>query len=570
MLKSPQTRDRVVAALLFAGALLVYRLSPVRQLADSNGSMLLSQSLLDQRSFALDRYLAGIPVSQEFESVEGHLYYRYPPGTSILSIPLVAALNGLGVSAVHAGGSYDPDLEVRMQAIVASLLMAALATVFYGTARLLLPWHWSLLSALAGSFGTQVWSTASRATWAHTWEILLLALALRMLLAAAAGRRALRTVTLGFLAGALYVVRPTGALPIAAIGLYLGLERPRELRRYIPGVLGVLCLFSIYSLVHFGTPLPSYYRVAQFFTPSALGTGLAGNLISPSRGLLVYVPVLCFVAWLVLRHRARLPHRRLAAAALFCVLGHLLVISTWRIWWGGHSYGPRLSACLVPWFVLLGVLGLRARLDAAVASKAERYAGALLLGLSVFMNGLGALRPDTWLWNSRLSLHGEARLWDWRRAQFLAAFVWPLPGDGANLGAGAKVAIGSEHAEPYLGKGWGAPQAGVRWTEGRTASIEFNFDEPELQALRMRIQPYLVPGRWDRQRVGFFLNGKRFGRLVLRKPTSEVRELRIPPGLLQRHNVLELRLPDARSPAELGAGAEQERLGVALWWIELR
>jgi hypothetical protein len=225
---------------------------------------------------------------------------------------------------------------------------------------------------------------------------------------------------------------------------------------------------------------------------------------------------------------------------------------------------------VVPWLVLLGVLGLRARLDAQRPGRAELATGAVLLALGVFLNGLGALAPNTWLWNAQLSLHGQGRLWDWRRAQFLAAFVWPMPGDGANVAAGAKIAIGSIHAEPYLKEGWGPPQAGMRWTEGPRARIVFNLDGDRLTHFRMRLQPFLVPGKLDRQRVNFVLNGQRFDRLTLRKPTSAIHQIPVPAELLQEHNVLELRLPDAASPESLGVGNQAAALGVGLWWLELQ
>ncbi|MFN2514222.1 MAG: hypothetical protein ABR568_22760, partial [Pyrinomonadaceae bacterium] len=64
--------------------------------------------------------------------------------------------------------------------------------------------------------------------------------------------------------------------------------------------------FAVYSWYHFSQVLPNYYFVYQHFGSTPLWLALLGNLISPSRGLLVFVPVLFFVSYLLLRYRAAL------------------------------------------------------------------------------------------------------------------------------------------------------------------------------------------------------------------------------------------------------------------------
>jgi hypothetical protein len=68
-------------------------ISRVHQVTDSSYSMLLSQSLLDHGSFALDHYT--LPPAYQLETINGHTYYRFPPGTSVLSTPVVWVLNRL-------------------------------------------------------------------------------------------------------------------------------------------------------------------------------------------------------------------------------------------------------------------------------------------------------------------------------------------------------------------------------------------------------------------------------------------------------------------------------------------
>ena len=358
--------------MLVAGlAFIVFWLSPVRQMADSNGSMLLSESLLHHRSFVLDGYFAGRGVPEQFEVQDGHIYYWYPPGTSILSLPLVAGLGALGVSAAGPGGTFDEAGESRLEGLVASLVAAAFIGVAYATARLALPTKPSLLIACASALGTQIWSTASRATWNHGWQVLLLGFAVHRLLAHAEGRRAVGPVALGFVAGALFVVRPTGVVPAAGLAIHLLGHGWRALARYAAAASLVVGGLVAYSLVEFGYPLPGYYRLSHSFAAARPLAGLLGTLFSPSRGLLIYVPVLGYLAFVLLRHHARLRHRPLVTLALGCIAVHVGLVSMWPDWWGGNSYGPRLTTCLVPWFVLLAIL-----LDCRPAATPPPAAGA--------------------------------------------------------------------------------------------------------------------------------------------------------------------------------------------------
>jgi hypothetical protein len=438
------SRTSLAGLLIFVLTLSVFIFSRIRQVADSHYSMLLSQSLLSHRSFTLDAYalpryepvwwgyyFKNGPVYQ-LEVADGHLYYHLPPGSSVLSAPFVAAFNLLGVSAANPDGSYDSRGEMIIEAGLAALLMAALAVIFFYTARLALPLPWSV--AVAGGFalGTQVYSTASRALWSDTWGILLLGIAVFLLLRNEIGKRVFNPVCLATLLAWTYFVRPTFSVHIAAISVYLFTFYRRLFLPYALTGAAWLALFVCYSWLHFGRLLPSYYSASRLQFDS-FWEALAGNLISPARGLLVYVPVLLFVFCLLARYWRTLSHRRLVWLTTAIIVGHLVAISSFNHWWGGHSFGPRFSTGLVPWFVLLAVLALRAMLDwrkkhpaaSRAGWRAQLACGALLLVASLFINTRGAASHATWLWNSRpeeIDQHPE-RLWDWSQPQFLAGIT---------------------------------------------------------------------------------------------------------------------------------------------------
>src|SRR5947209_3322133 len=111
--------DFLIAALIFCVALVVFRLSPVHQVTDSRYSMLVSQSLLKYGTFRLDHY--DVPHAAPFnrgdyvmdgpfyqlEYVGDHIYYFFPPGTSVLSLPYVAFVNRFGIAAANADDTYN-------------------------------------------------------------------------------------------------------------------------------------------------------------------------------------------------------------------------------------------------------------------------------------------------------------------------------------------------------------------------------------------------------------------------------------------------------------------------------
>jgi hypothetical protein len=435
-------RDATVSISIFGLVLILFLLSPVHQLADSNYSMLLSQSLLQHHSFTLDQYQlprseptkqlfhTSVGTAYQLEYIDDHIYYFWPPGTSILSLPFVALMNVAGISAANPDGTYNPRGEITIQAALAALLMALLAAVFYFTSRFLLTPGWSALLALSTAFGTQVWSTASRALWSETWGILLLGIVVLLIVGQEFRRYALRPALLATLLAWTYFIRPTFCVPIIALTIYLLIYQRRLFLWYAAVGAGWFALLVAYSWYHFHQLLPNYFLVYQHFGITTLGTAFLGNLISPSRGLLVCVPVLFLVGYLLMRYWTIVPLKRLAVLSLIVVLVHLIVVSSHTPWYGGHCFGPRYSTGIVPWLFLLGLLAIKGWRTAHEKSQTQRFrrrrteatVGLTLLVLSVTINALGATDRATWFWNVRPVNVDEQpdRVWDWRHPQFLA------------------------------------------------------------------------------------------------------------------------------------------------------
>jgi hypothetical protein len=445
-------RRRILQFLLFLISFLIFIVAPVYTVpGDPKYTILVSESLLEHHTAALNGYLIpgldadALPAHpQQIElrpfyqlvNIDGRILHRYPPGTPMLAVPFVAIANAAGLSAANPDGSYNAAGEIRIQRLLASLLMALLTVIFFRTAAMLLPISWSLAIAGGAAFGTQVMSVATRSLCAHTFEILLGGLVLYLILKAELRNWRLHPIILATLLSWMFFVRPTGAIPIAAVSIFVLLRYRRDFPLY--AVAGVLWLdaFFVYTWSTLGQLLPDYYLVGNGLGASYLPGAIAANLISPSRGLFIFVPAILAVLYMVVRHWRTLPQRPLVALAIGVIVGHIVLISTWPIWWGGCSYGPRLMTDMVPWFVMLAIFGgvaLRRYCAGDPAGEAEAHAGyrrvvlaaaaaLTLIGVAINRWAACSWAPASWGVNVAVDYHPE-RVWDWRTPQFLAGIV---------------------------------------------------------------------------------------------------------------------------------------------------
>jgi hypothetical protein len=581
-------KERLVGLAIFFLVFLAFWVSPVTQTTDSRYSMLLSQSLLEHRTFTLDQYplpqldpvhwpyyISDGPIYQ-LELINGHVFYHFPPGGPILSLPYVLAARVFGLKVTDPQGVYSDAKETRIEVGLASILMALLTFIFFRLSRLLLPLSWSVIIAVGAAFGSQIWSTASRALWTDTWGTVLLGIALLVLLRHEAGKGKLSPVLFGTLMSWMYFVRPTNSVHIAAITVYwLLFYRPLLLRYVFTGTVW-LAAFIAYSWYNFHRPLPTYYGANRLFF-GVFWTALAGNIVSPARGLLVYVPVLVFVGYLVIRYRRTIPFAGLVWLALSVIVLHMFVISAFGHWWGGFSFGARFTTGLVPWFVLLAIIGVRAMLEhektsnrgSSFGHRLELTTGAALLIMSVAINSRGAISWPTWMWNLRPNIdqHPE-RLWDWRQPQFLAGLINPpLPNEFPPAGTG-RISFAKSDADRYLGYGWSTPEPEARWTDGKEAALIFALDSVQDTELTFSLGAYLVPGQLDRQRVALQLNGWALQSFTITEAATREYHLKLPAGKLKAKNVLTFYLPDAASPLHFGPNPDVRQLAIAVRWMQ--
>jgi hypothetical protein len=580
-------RDLGVAALVLSVTLTIFLLSPNQAISDSRFTFVLSESLLRYRSFTIDHFALpqleprdngyyfrnGDIYQQEWSN--GHLYYYHPPGSSVLSVPYVAVMHLFGLSCINSDGTYNLENEMELQRILAGLLMAVSAVIFYYTARLLLPLKWSAIVAFGGALGTPLWSTLSRGVWSDTWSVFLFSIVVFLLLADTLGSLKLNPFPLATLLAWTYFVRPTNAVAIAAITVYIVLYRRQIFLWY--AVVGFIwfAAFVTYSRSHFKTWLPAYYRASRL-SFEHFGEALAGNLISPARGFLIYVPVIFFAVYLLVHYRRVVVNYRLLWLAVIISFLYWVANSSFPHWWGGYSYGPRLMADIVPWIVMLTILGIDALRRAPLETRSwagpvQAAIGALLLLVSIGMNGIGAVMAETVTWNEHPTSVDKdpSRLWDWRYPQFLAGFLHPpLPGEFPP--ADVRIEFSRTSAEPYLWYGWSVNEPQFRWTNAREAAIIFGLDDISDAEFFMKVSPLIVANKLDQQRLNIHLNNQPLTTLTLTQPIEQELSVPLPERMLRTNNTLVFDLPDARTPKSLGLNQDQRKLALAVFWMEVR
>lgn len=445
-------------AAVFALALGLYLQGTKAELLDSRYALLVSESLISRGSWDVAPHLGPPATSVEGEEArrrawirrgrgggpgpyqlvregEARLYY-FPPGTPLLSAPLLAAARPFGYGVLHPDGRYAYQKERQLQEVLAPLVTAGALVLLLGVARRELPWGWSLGIVLSAAVGSSLWSVASRMLWSHTWSVVLLAAAWLELLRWEDGGKP-RPAWLGALLVAAFWVRPTNALVALGVTLVVALRHRRALLRLIAtGALG-LAAFVATALAVWGEPLPPYFsaeRTSEISAADALDS-LAGLLVSPTRGLFSFSPILllipiAFAVWGIPRSR-----RLLALVAVAILSAHLALYGIWEHWWAGSSYGPRLLTDFVPFLVWLGALALRSAREGPRPGwlKPVLVAVAIpLLAWSALSHGAGVfsrrIMHSTSMSGGRSDPH---LLWQWRRAPALQQLRgWGLAAGG--------------------------------------------------------------------------------------------------------------------------------------------
>jgi hypothetical protein len=332
-----------------------------------------------------------------FHATPRGIVSSYPILPGLVNVPVFAAARLAGVPL--------EDNRLFLSHVTAAL--CALASIFFVyriLERLLASPGRALGFALVYAFCTEVWSMASRGLFQHGPALMFLSAGMYALLRGS--RRA--DLAAGLLLCLAVLTRSTTVLLVLPLVAWAVLPRPRRLVPIAAGAAPAALLHAAYAWYYWGSP----FSLAQPVGPAGFrgdaAQGLAGLLVSPSRGLFVFSPVFLFAIPAAVRafRRTTDPTATLMRAL---ALGSILTIALyarWHSWWGGHSFGYRLLAELALPLTLLVAWDwerIRASMPAHVLFVAT-------VALSVVIHGLGSAEYPS-RFNENVDVE-QQRLWD--------------------------------------------------------------------------------------------------------------------------------------------------------------
>ena len=438
--RAPLLRRRwVQRTVLFVAVFAVYFACPNGMRADSIRAVSVADSMVHRHTLQLDHFRGVMPQDgYGIDTVDGHLLPTFPWADSIFAVPVVAAadvLHKVGIGPGADASLSQPDYnDLEWELLTMALVGAATVVVMWEVCTLALARigdevrrrRLALLAALVFAFCTSMLSTATRSYWQHGPDMLFLSLTLLLALRARTNPKSVRWM--GVTLAAAYAMRPTASVAVALFTLWVVLRHWRQLGWYLGGAAVVALPWLWITHANWHTWLTPYYQPNRIGADPEFWQALAGNMVSPARGLLVFSPVLALaIPGVAIKLRQR-RFELLDAALILTVLAHWVAISAFPHWWGGDSYGPRFFSDMTPLLVVLGMPVLEWL--GTVSLRTWRVTAAMVACtvaalLSLFTNGQMAVFASAHCWNNVPTDvdTDTSKLWNWGDPQFLRGAV---------------------------------------------------------------------------------------------------------------------------------------------------
>jgi hypothetical protein len=362
-----------------------------------------------------------------------HLRSAYPVAPAILAAGLAWPWERLGLIDITA-----PMGASLVAKAAASLIVAAAMALAFVVARRRVSSMSAAVIALGLGLGTNFWALASQTLWQHETVALGMLGALALVVVPTEQLTVARLLGASALLGLAGAARPQVAIALAIIAIWMVTRRGRwqDILTLAPlAIIGGVVMSS--NVAWFGHPLGATPRLeALHETLHGVGGSLgaepwmaaAGLLVSPSRGLLVFSPVV-LVAAVGLIAASREGWRSELRWCALAVAAQFAVYASYSVWWAGHTYGPRYCLDLLPPMVPLAAAGL----PILASGRWLRVAATLALAWSVALAATGAFvyPADAWNLDPANVDQNHARLWMWSDPQFVRC--WTTATDPRNF-----------------------------------------------------------------------------------------------------------------------------------------
>lgn len=357
----------------------------------------------------------GVPRSKGGPPAPGpndHVCSLFPPGMGLLAIPFFLPFVLTGANALDLG------LLIRVGHIAAAFYEVIATLLLWAVLQRLVTARAALGLVLLYFLGSSVRTVSSQALWQHSGVHLAVAFALWLAIREAPlGPR--REFATGLALGIGGLVRQTTPIASVAFGGW---------RRFLPkvpmlvgGVAVGLVPLLVFNWLAYGAPLEQGYGAKPFDAPVL--EGLAGLLVSPSRGLFVYEPwaVLALLSMVIARF-AKTTRGRVSERLADLIVPWVLFVAlyaTYAEWWGGRVFGPRFLDDLAPLLIAGLAWGVRGGWFAFGLMRALLWLSA---AWSLLLFNAAALVYDQNAWDLQPTNVNDdpSRLFSWSDPQWLA------------------------------------------------------------------------------------------------------------------------------------------------------
>jgi Dolichyl-phosphate-mannose-protein mannosyltransferase len=292
------------------------------------------------------------------ETSRGSLIAAYPIGAAIVTFPIYIGfyfylLISKGLQTIDiTSAAFEVD-RLFFEKIAAVVVASLSVVIFYSASKLKFGKSIAIISTFIYAFATGTWTISSQGLWQHGPTNLVTLAALLCLLKAHRSEKQQKTFLLlaGIFCGLLPGIRPTNSIFLLAILLHAIFTYRKQSLPFFFG-LSSACLSVSWNLYHFGTLSGGYGGVSSLYiiTFKQFFQGFFALLVSPSRGLLVFSPIVLYAVpgfWQALKLKSSRDEKlifcfSLAAITLF------IQYCFFEIWWAGYSYGPRFLIDVLP------------------------------------------------------------------------------------------------------------------------------------------------------------------------------------------------------------------------------
>lgn len=284
----------------------------------------------------------------------------------ITAFTYVPGLLGVPVYLVFASFvTFNWFTLIIISHLTSSLIMGITSLLFYKLVadNFALTKRQTLLVTLIFAFGSINFAMFSQALWQHGVVELFTICALISIFKYHTQQSPRWLFFAGVFMSVAFVTRPTALLIIFYLTLLM-VSFFTSFKRFLVNFgyyfvgLVVPLLILIYINKNMGISIHNNGYASQLLSwYSKFPEGFIGMWLSPSKGILVYSPIFIFSLlglWQATTNKGWAKRENFKFIVCgFIIISHTLILSIWKHWYGGYSFGYRMAGEIIPFLVLL-------------------------------------------------------------------------------------------------------------------------------------------------------------------------------------------------------------------------